>query len=119
MTKRYLFVLRKAAHSGSYLQDMLDMILTTAAFEQSVSVLLLDAAVFHLKRGQQAGGQGLKDTAATFCVLPVYEVNAIYAETESLQDYGLSCADLLLPVRELPRCALGDFMQQFDVLVAG
>jgi len=50
--KSYLFILRKPAHSGAHVQEMLDIILTTAAFDQKVSILLIDDAVFQLKKGQ-------------------------------------------------------------------
>ena len=50
--KSYLFVLQKPAHSGAYAQEMLDIILTTAAFDQAVSILLLDDGVFQLKKGE-------------------------------------------------------------------
>jgi tRNA 2-thiouridine synthesizing protein C len=113
--KKYLFIIKKAAHSGAYMQEILDMLLTTAAFEQSVTVLLLDDALFALKRNQHA--LALKDTAALFEVLPMYEVTDIYVETESLQARGLQIADLLLPVQPLARAELGAFSNQFDVLV--
>ncbi|MFZ2727617.1 MAG: sulfurtransferase complex subunit TusC [Methylococcaceae bacterium] len=116
--KTYLFVLRKAAHSGAWLQEMLDMLLTTAAFDQKVSVLLLDDAVFHLKQNQQAQLQQLKDTAALLSVLPLYEITDIYSETESLQDRGLKTEDLFLPVQLLNREQIGAFMQGFDILIA-
>ena len=54
MMKTFLFVLRKPSYSGLYVQEMLDIILTTAAFEQNVTILLLDDAVFHLKNHQNA-----------------------------------------------------------------
>jgi tRNA 2-thiouridine synthesizing protein C len=64
--KSYLFVLRKPAHSGVQVQEMLDIILTTAAFDQPVSILLLDDGVFHLKNGQHPESSGMKDTYRHF-----------------------------------------------------
>ncbi|MDD5579664.1 MAG: sulfurtransferase complex subunit TusC [Methylobacter sp.] len=117
--KKYLFVLRKPAHSGIQLQEMLDIIMTTAAFDQPVSILLLDDAVFQLKKGQQPENIGLKDTAAIFKALEIVEVKDIYIETESLQERGLNPGDLCLPVHGLSRKDVARLMKQYDVVFAG
>jgi tRNA 2-thiouridine synthesizing protein C len=117
--KKYLFVLRKPAHHGAYLQEMLDIILTTAAFDQSVSILWLDDAVFQLKNQQQPEVLGMKDTAAMFSSLAIYDVTDLYIETESLQERGLDLNALCLPVQALQRQEIGVFMQRFDVVFAG
>ncbi|MFA6052797.1 MAG: sulfurtransferase complex subunit TusC [Methylobacter sp.] len=117
--KSYLFVLRKPAHSGAQVQEMLDIILTTAAFDQPVSILLLDDGVFHLKNGQHPESLGLKDTAAIFKALEIYDVNDIYAEAESLQERGLKPGDLCLPVQEFYRKDIAGLMKRFDVVFAG
>lgn len=117
--KRYLFVLRKPAHSGAYLQEMLDIILITAAFDQSVSILWLDDAVFQLKNNQQPDVSGMKDTAAMLQSLSIYDVTELYTETESLQERGLMTNGLCLPVQTLSRQQIGEFMQGFDIVFAG
>ena len=117
--KSYLFVLRKPAHSGAYVQEILDIILTTAAFDQEVTLLMLDDGVFHLKKNQQPDRLGMKDTAAIFEALALYDVNELYVEDESLAERGLHLSDLGLPVKHISRSAVAEFMKQFDVLVAG
>jgi len=117
--KSYLFVLRKPAHSGAYAQEMLDIILTTAAFDQKVSILLLDDGVFQLKNGQHPENVGMKDTAAIFKALKIYDVNDIHTEVESLQERGLKPGDLCLPVQEFYRKDIAGLMKQFDVVFAG
>jgi tRNA 2-thiouridine synthesizing protein C len=117
--KSYLFVLRRPAHSGAYVQEMLDIILTTAAFDKKVSILLLDDGVFQLKNGQHPETVGMKDTAAIFKALEIYDVNDIYTEVESLQERGLKPGDLCLPVREFYRKEIAELMKRFDVIFAG
>ena len=117
--KSYLFVLRKPAHSGAYVQEMLDTILTTAAFDQKVSILLLDDGVFQLKNGQHPEIVGMKDTAAIFNAMEIYDVNDIYTEVESMQERGLKPGDLCLPVQEFYRKDIAALMKRFDVLFAG
>ncbi|TRW92875.1 sulfurtransferase complex subunit TusC [Candidatus Methylobacter oryzae] len=117
--KRYLFVLSRPPHSGAQVQEMLDIILTTAAFDQHVSILLLDDGVFQLKNGQTPEIAGMKDTAAIFKALEIYDVNDIYAEVESLQERGLKPVDLCLPAREFYRKDIAELMKRFDIVFAG
>ncbi|PPD38569.1 MAG: sulfurtransferase complex subunit TusC [Methylobacter sp.] len=117
--KNYLFILRQPAHSGAFVQEMLDIILTTAAFDQPVSLLLLDDGVFQLKSGQQPGYSGYKDTAAIFSALEMYDVTAIYTEAESLAERGLVEGDLFLPVEVLARREVTGFMRGFEVVFSG
>ena len=117
--KKILFVLRKPPHSGTYVQEMLDIIMTVAAFDQAVTLLLLDDAVFQLKQRQQPENLGLKDTAAIFTALPLYNVDAIYVEAESLHERGLVAEQLIMPTITLPRHQIGIFMNKFDLTLAG
>lgn len=114
--EKYLFILRHAAHKGNHVQEMLDIILITAAFDQQVSLLLLDDAVFQLKNNQQAEKYGYKETAAIFKALDIYDINDIYTETESLNAYGLKAEDLLLPVTLFPRTEIAGLMKGYDIV---
>ncbi|MCL7421141.1 MAG: sulfurtransferase complex subunit TusC [Methylobacter sp.] len=117
--KKYLFVLRKPAHSGAQVQEMLDIILTTAAFDQQVGILLIDDGVFQLKNGQQPNIAGMKDVAAIFKALEIYDVHDVYAEVESLLERGLKPKDLCLPVREFYRKDIASLMKRYDVVFSG
>lgn len=119
MSKHYLFILRKPAHSGAYAQEMLDIILTAAAFDQAVSILLLDDSVFQLKNHQHPETSDMKDIAAIFNALELYDINDIYTEYESLYELGLSVDDLCLPVQIILRKDIAELMQKFDVIFSG
>jgi tRNA 2-thiouridine synthesizing protein C len=116
--KKILFILRKPPHSGAYTQEMLDLIMTVAAFDQKVSVLLLDNAVFQVKKTQDPAGAGLKDTAAIFKALTIYSVHTLYVEKESLEERGLPPDSLDEPVLEIARDRMGDFFKQFDLVLS-
>lgn len=115
--KKYLFILRKAAHSGARAQEMLDIILTTAAFDQSVSLLLIDDGVFQLKKDQHPENAGLKDTAAIFNALEIYQVYDIYIEMDSLQERGLKPGELCLSLQTVYRKDVPGLMRQFDLII--
>lgn len=93
------------------------MILTTAAFDQSVSLLFLDDGVLQLRRGQNPHVLALKDTAAIFNALEIYDVHELYVEHESLTARGLHKDDLLLPVKLLSRSEISQLMSHYAVLV--
>jgi tRNA 2-thiouridine synthesizing protein C len=75
--------------------------------------------VFQLKKHQTLEGTGLKDTAAIFKALPIYNTKTIYIETESLQEQGLTITSLNEPVIEIPRNKIGEFFKQFDLILSG
>lgn len=114
--KRYLFLLTQPPYTGCLIQETLDIILTTAAFDQSVSLLFLDQGIFQIKAGQHPKQLSLKNTTAMFDALTLYDVQDIYVESESLQEYGLSLADLSLSAQLLSRSSLGEFIASFDII---
>ena len=72
-----------------------------------------------MKNNQNPDCVGMKDTASIFKALEIYDVNDIYVEIESLQERGLTCGDLCLPVNSLYRKNIAELMKRFDVLVPG
>jgi tRNA 2-thiouridine synthesizing protein C len=77
----------------------------------------LDNAVFQLKKQQKPETAGLKDTAAIFRALPIYNIKTIYTETESLEEKGLTIKNLVGPVIEIPRTKIGKFFKKFDLVL--
>jgi len=115
--KSFLFIMRHLPNIGIHVQETLDMVLTTAAFDQTVSLLFVDDGVLQLNKLQNAQSIGLRDTIAVFSALEVYDVTQIYVEIESLQARGLQVIDLILPVQLIQRRDTSEFMQQYDVLL--
>ncbi len=114
--KKYIFVLSNAAHTGTYLQETLDVILTTAAFDQSVAILLVDDAVFDLKQYQHSTELTFKDTSAIFQSLALYDVTNIYVELESMQAYGIQHSDLIMNAKIIDRSDVNSLVKQYDVV---
>ncbi|MEN8261788.1 MAG: sulfurtransferase complex subunit TusC [Pseudomonadota bacterium] len=117
--KNFLFVMRREPHGGIFVQEALDIILTIAAFDQRVSLLFLDDGVYQLKKGQSPAGAGLKDVAPIFGALPIYDVQAFYAEEESLIERGLNTNQLILPVILISRAEVPLLLQRHDVILNG
>jgi tRNA 2-thiouridine synthesizing protein C len=108
--------MRAAPHSGIYVQELLDQVLITAAFDQQTALLFLDDGVFQIKNAQHPSLSEQKDTAVIFKALELYEVREVYAESESLQERGLSAGDLLLPITPVRRGNVAALMQRYDIV---
>lgn len=119
IVKKFLFVMRTPPYHGIRLQEKLDALLTTAAFEQKLTLLFLDDGVFQLKKTQLDVKQPLKNTSRLFNALAMYDITTLYNEIESMQERGLKPSDLSLSVKSLYRKDINRLMQQFDVIVSG
>lgn len=117
--KKLLFVMSSPPFCGVRLQEQLDVILTAAAFDQPVALLLLDDGVFQLVRNQKPQLLHGKDTASIYKALEIYDVNDIYAELDSLLERGLKPGDLSLPVKEIYRKDVAALMKRFNIVVGG
>jgi len=94
-TKQFLYVNRKAPHGTVYALESLEVVLIGAAFEQDVRLAFMDDGVFQIMNGQDTTGIGTKNFAPTYKALGDYDVNKIYVEKESLDERGLTEADLM------------------------
>ncbi|PPD32911.1 MAG: sulfurtransferase complex subunit TusC [Methylomonas sp.] len=117
--KDYLFVMRGLPHMSSHVQETLDQMLTTAAFDQTVSVLFVDDGVLQLKSGQHPQHAGLKNTAAIFQVLALYGINELFVEAESLASRGLTLNELILPVQPIARAEVNALLQRHAIIIPG
>ena len=100
VTKRFLYINRRAPHGTNYAQEGLEVALIGAAFEQEVFMAYVDDGVFQLKVGQDTKEIGTKNFSATYKALGDYEVKKAYVEKESLEKRGLSESDLMPLVYE-------------------
>jgi len=92
--KKFLYVNRKAPYGTIYALESLEVVLIGAAFDQDVSLAFLDDGVFQLTKGQDTKEIGVKNFSPTFRALGDYEVTKLFVEQESLDERGLTAADL-------------------------
>lgn len=118
MQKRFLFVMRSIPRAGARIGESLDMIMTAAAFDQAVRLLMLDDGVFLLKRGQRPEAGGLKPVAPLFEALALYDVEDVWVERESLRERHLAAEDLVVPVRVVERANIAGLTADHDVVIS-
>jgi tRNA 2-thiouridine synthesizing protein C len=117
VSKRFLFVMQSCPHVGTQLEENLDMILTAASMDQTVSLLFLDDGVFQLLEGQNPAVIGRKHVAPIFQALPLYDVDSFWIELESLQERSLEDRALTLPVQVVARSKVAALMASHDIVV--
>ena len=130
--KKFLYVNRKAPYGTIYALESLEVVLIGAAFDQDVSLAFLDDGVFQLTRGQDTGALGVKNFSPTFRALGDYDVTKLFVERESLDERGLSEADLQEimyededggwaekpSIRIVSRAEMADLMADQDVVLS-
>jgi tRNA 2-thiouridine synthesizing protein C len=130
ITKKFLYVNRKAPYGTIYALESLEVVLIGAAFEQDVSLAFLDDGVYEIIKGQDTDGIGMKNFSPTYSALGDYDVTKIYVDKESLEERGLTQQDLLDlkyededddwaekdSIRLVTREELSEIMDQHDVV---
>lgn len=119
VVKKFMFVNRKAPYGTIYALEVLEMVLISAAFEQDVHLAFVDDGVYQIKKGQDTKGLEMKNFSPTYRALEGYDIEKLYVEKESMEERGLTEADLLVPVEVIDRAAMADLMASMDVVLSG
>ncbi|MDO8320667.1 sulfurtransferase complex subunit TusC [Rhodoferax sp.] len=116
--KKFMFVNRKAPYGTIYALESLEVVLITATFDQDVSLVFIDDGVYELAKGQQTKGIGIKNFSPSYRALEGYDIEKLYVDQASLDQRGLTEADLLVPVEVLNDQQMGELMAQQDVILS-
>ena len=92
--KKILFINRRAPYGSIYAQEALEIALIGAAFDQQISLALIDDGIFLLRRGQDTEGLQMKRFTAAYRALGDYDIHRVYVERESLLKRGMGEGDL-------------------------
>lgn len=112
-----LFIQHRAPYHGHLALEMLDALLVSAAFGQQPTVLFQGDGLWQLVGPQEPSGLGVKSLAAQLEALPLYDVESILVDEDSLTERGLCAGQLSLPVRVVSRRELRQLlMTHFPVL---
>ena len=94
--KKIMFTVRKAPHGTIYVYEGLEVKLIMAAYDADISVVFMDDGVFAMKAGQNTNELGIKGFEATYGVLVDYEISKVYVDKKSMEDRGMTEADLVV-----------------------
>ncbi len=115
--KSVLVICRKAPYGSSAARDALDIALSGAVFELSVSLLLLDDALLQLLPGQDSALIGEKNLNAMMGALPLYDIDQVYTSERSLALHGLEAPRLDPAPVALDDHALQALINRHDVVL--
>jgi len=118
VSKRFMYVNRRAPHGTIYALECLELVLVTAAFDQDLCLAFMDDGVFQLKKNQDPAAIGAKNFSLTYRALDDYDVEKIYVERESLEARGLTEADLVIPVTLVSSGELSEIMHAQDLVIS-
>ena len=127
--KNFMFVNRKAPYGSIYALEALEMVLISAAFEQNAVIAFIDDGVYQIVKGQDTKAVGMKNFSPTFGVIEMEKEDAeedpdidmvwrIVVEKESMEARGLDAGDFVVDVEVLDAEALGELMNQQQVVIS-
>ena len=87
------------------------------AFDQHVAVLFTDDAVFQLSSNQNPEVIDSVNIGKLLQALPLYDINTMFVESESLNERGMTVENLILPVKTIQRCQLSLLLNQYHQVV--
>ncbi len=110
------FLSRSAPYGQGRAKAMLDMVLSAAVFDQQVNYVFMDDGVQQLRRGQESASIDAKNLSAAFSALPLYDVNNIFVDAESLQRRGLTPEQLVIDTVVCDADEIAALIRQSDVV---
>ncbi len=117
-SKKIAVVCRQPPYGNSLAREALDAAMAAAAFDQQVSLIFVGDGVWQLCRQQQPDAIGQRSFEKQLALLPLYDVDQLYADAEALTQRKLSVDELSLPVRLLDGNAIAALLKQQDVVLS-
>lgn len=96
-----MFINRRGPYGSVYAQEALEIALVGAAFDQRISLALIDDGVFLLRKNQDTSGLRVKRFTAAYRALGDFDVHRVYVERESLEARGMIGDDLMAITAEV------------------
>lgn len=92
-TKNILIVNQSAPYSSGNAKESLDLALAAGTFEQDVSILFTGDACYQLLAAQNPTEINSKNLSQMLKVLPIYGVDNLYVDEQSLLDRNIKHLD--------------------------
>ena len=118
VVKKFMFVNRKAPYGTIYALEALEVVLISAAFDQDGSLAFLDDGVYQIIKGQHTKAIDVKNFSPTYRALEGYDIEKLYVEKESLDQRGLTAADLLVDVQVMSSAEMAKMMAEQDIVIS-
>ena len=130
VTKKFMYVNRKAPYGTIYALEVLEAVLISAAFEQHACIVFVDDGVYQIKKGQDTDAVNMKNFSKTYGIIAMEKEDAdedddidmvwrIIVEQESMEARGLSADDFVIDVEIIPSDKLAVIMSEQEIVISG
>jgi len=116
--KELLITLRHAPYGSQLAKEAIDAVLAASVYEQTLSVLFIDDGVFQLTSAQQADKLQQKNIEKMLSAFSLYGIERLYVCSQSLQQRGLSIAQLSLQPHPLTAQEIHTLMAQQHAIMS-
>ena len=104
----------RSPYHGQNAREALDAALVSASYDLDTSLLLMGDAVYQLLDNQSPEQLSRKSLTAMLKALPMYGIETIFVDSESLQERSLTEDQLIDGFTLLEEGALAPFIAQHD-----
>lgn len=112
------FLFTQAPHGNSAGREGLDALLATSALTEDIGVFFISDGVFQLVENQQPEGVLSRHHAATFKVLPLYDVTSVYISLKDMVHRGLSSqTSFVLDAQVISQQDIAQKLSEYDVIL--
>jgi tRNA 2-thiouridine synthesizing protein C len=130
VTKKFMYVNRKAPYGTIYALEVLEAVLISAAFEQHACIVFIDDGVYQIKKGQDTDAVNMKNFSKTYGIIAMEKEDAdedddmdmvwrIIVEQESMEARGISADDFVIDVEVIPSAKLAVIMSEQEIVISG
>ncbi|MBL6932376.1 MAG: DsrE family protein [Rhodospirillales bacterium] len=130
ITRKFMYVNRKAPYGTIYALEVLEAVLISAAFEQHACIVFIDDGVYQIKKGQDTAAVNMKNFSKTYGIIAMEKEDAdededmdmvwrIIVEKESMEARGLSRDDFVIDVEVIPSDELAIIMAEQEIVISG
>ncbi len=130
VTKKFMYVNRKAPYGTIYALEVLEAVLISAAFEQHACIVFVDDGVYQIKKGHDTEAVNMKNFSKTYGIIEMEKEDAdededmdmvwrIIVEKESMEARGLTPDDFVVDVEVIPADELAVIMAEQEVVISG
>lgn len=115
--KKYLIIFKHAPFDNYSNVEGLEFALSLAAFDQSVSLMFLEAGVLQLIRDKTTDNIQQKDATKVLAGLDLFEIEQLYAHRTALDKYSLHANNLNCDPKILNDEQVNDVIAQHDIVL--
>lgn len=118
MAKKILILCRQPPYGSPLARAALEIALATSVFDQQLSLLFSGDGIWQLLKNQQASAIDEKSIEKLIAAFPMYDIDSVYVDAESMRERNIELKDLSLEAQLLEPVQISAFCEQFDIVLS-